>query len=211
MHNLADSFHSDGGGRGSRRKLVSWSRERYGRSGSVGRNQMGPHSSLQITAPSPNTDEIVRGRSREREVYPDENEGWTRSRTISTHRASSRASRRGAGMVFLSMWALFGVGTLVGSRTSSTMDVANVGKVLSHKPLSTLSVPVSKSSLVTATNSEPVVVILNDSNASTADTSNSRVIGRIFAWASTTLYLTSRLPQIWKNVSDHHSNIDANF
>jgi len=26
-----------------------------------------------------------------------------------------------------------------------------------------------------------------------------RVIGRIFAWVCTTLYLTSRLPQIWKN------------
>ena len=28
-----------------------------------------------------------------------------------------------------------------------------------------------------------------------------RLIGRINAWACTTLYLTSRLPQIWKNVS----------
>lgn len=28
-----------------------------------------------------------------------------------------------------------------------------------------------------------------------------RLIGRISAWACTTLYLTSRLPQIWKNVS----------
>lgn len=26
-----------------------------------------------------------------------------------------------------------------------------------------------------------------------------RIIGRIFAWTCTTLYLTSRLPQIWKN------------
>jgi hypothetical protein len=30
---------------------------------------------------------------------------------------------------------------------------------------------------------------------------NRRIIGRISAWACTTLYLTSRLPQIWKNVS----------
>lgn len=207
--NLADSFHSDGGGRGSRRKLVSWSSERYGRSGSVGRNQMGPHPSLQITFPSQNVDEIDRGRSREREGHADQNEaseGWTRSRTTSTHRASSRASRRGAGMVFLSMWALFGLGTLVSNRTG----VANVGKVLTHKPLSTLSIPVSKSSVLVATKSEPVVVTLNDSIASTEDTSSSPVIGRIFAWASTTLYLTSRLPQIWKNVSDY-SNADAGF
>lgn len=32
------------------------------------------------------------------------------------------------------------------------------------------------------------------------DPSNERVLGRIFAWLCTTLYLTSRLPQIWKNV-----------
>lgn len=29
-----------------------------------------------------------------------------------------------------------------------------------------------------------------------------RMIGRISAWCCTTLYLTSRLPQIWKNVSE---------
>jgi len=28
-----------------------------------------------------------------------------------------------------------------------------------------------------------------------------RIVGRISAWTCTTLYLTSRLPQIWKNVS----------
>jgi hypothetical protein len=28
-----------------------------------------------------------------------------------------------------------------------------------------------------------------------------RIVGRISAWSCTTLYLTSRLPQIWKNVS----------
>ncbi|KDQ60972.1 hypothetical protein JAAARDRAFT_31968 [Jaapia argillacea MUCL 33604] len=32
-----------------------------------------------------------------------------------------------------------------------------------------------------------------------AEPSPERVIGRIFAWICTTLYLTSRLPQIWKN------------
>lgn len=33
------------------------------------------------------------------------------------------------------------------------------------------------------------------------DTSYERIVGRTFAWLCTTLYLTSRLPQIWKNVS----------
>jgi hypothetical protein len=36
-----------------------------------------------------------------------------------------------------------------------------------------------------------------------------RLIGRINAWACTTLYLTSRLPQIWKNVSRHPSNSEV--
>jgi hypothetical protein len=37
-----------------------------------------------------------------------------------------------------------------------------------------------------------------------------RVIGRVSAWTCTTLYLTSRLPQIWKNVSAsrHHHSLD---
>lgn len=32
-----------------------------------------------------------------------------------------------------------------------------------------------------------------------------RIVGRISAWFCTTLYLTSRLPQIWKNVSEYTS------
>lgn len=213
--NLADSFHSEGSGRGSRRKLVSWnSSEHFGRSGSIGRGATGPPSSLQITSPSHNLDEVVRGRSREIEGDAAENEApevWTRSRTNSTHRASSRASRRGAGMVFLGVWALFGVGTLVGSKSGSTMAIGNIGKVLTNKPSQTPSVPVATPAVfdqvVPATSSEPINVVLNDSGLSTAESSNARVIGRIFAWASTTLYMTSRLPQIWKNVREYHSQI----
>jgi hypothetical protein len=52
-------------------------------------------------------------------------------------------------------------------------------------------------------------VILNDSDVSLAAPSKDRVVGRIFAWLCTTLYLTSRLPQIWKNVSISHSTIDT--
>lgn len=37
-----------------------------------------------------------------------------------------------------------------------------------------------------------------------------RTIGRISAWACTTLYLTSRLPQIWKNVSVRYCDRTSN-
>lgn len=85
----------------------------------------------------------------------------------------------------------------------------NIGKVLTNKPSQTPSVPVTTPAVfdqvVPATNFEPINVVLNDSDLSTAESSNARVIGRIFAWASTTLYMTSRLPQIWKNVRECHS------
>lgn len=34
-----------------------------------------------------------------------------------------------------------------------------------------------------------------------------RIVGRASAWVCTTLYLTSRLPQIWKNVSTYCSSL----
>ncbi|KAI5119186.1 hypothetical protein M0805_000640 [Coniferiporia weirii] len=50
--------------------------------------------------------------------------------------------------------------------------------------------------------SSPASALLSSTStlASASDEpSSERVIGRIFAWLCTTLYLTSRLPQIWKN------------
>lgn len=200
---LADSFHSEGGW-SSKQKRVSWSSERFGRSGSVGRCRTSPmHSSLHIT-PSHH-----RGRALQREGDPSTEEEpgeWNRSRTISAHRASSRASRRGAGIVFLSVWALFGIGTFAGSgHGSSSTSVANVGKVITGDPVSIVDIaamaPAAAVYSAPLAEGSPLLVLADDDRIAEDAPSEERVIGRIFAWLCTTLYLTSRLPQIWKNVS----------
>ncbi|KAG5727988.1 hypothetical protein E4T56_gene19336 [Termitomyces sp. T112] len=114
------------------RKTVSWSIERHRqRSGSVGCSE---------------DDSTRRGRPLER--------GGERDGS----RLHSMGSRRT--MVFLGVWALFGVGTI----HQRERRAGGTGVVLSGP-----------------------------------ETVDARVVGRIFAWLCTTLYLTSRLPQIWKN------------
>lgn len=203
---MADSFHSEGG-RKSRRKIVSWNREHAGRSGSVGRSQIVPTSplpsGLQITASQ--HPELARGRSLQRDDEGEEDEeavDWSRSRTTSTHRTSSRASRRGAGMVLFGVWALFGIGTLAGSRNGSTDSVASLGRVLTGKPATSANIATPAPTMVVSSPTEysPIGVVLNDSDVPQEGASRERILGRIFAWSSTTLYMTSRLPQIWKNV-----------
>jgi hypothetical protein len=94
-------------------------------------------------------------------------------------RRSSRASRRGATLVFMGAWALFGVGTLARGLSARTGTGAG-GRVLA----------------VVQNATAPAWV----QAAAAPPPSTERVIGRISAWTCTTLYLTSRLPQIWKNV-----------
>ena len=210
---LADSFHSEGG-RTHSRKRVSWSSERYGRSGSVGRIPTSPiPSSLQITSrPAEDAGTLNRGRPgrREGELDDEEAEDWADSGSPRVRRASSRASRRGASMVFLGVWALFGIGTLVGNRNGSRSDgIANIGRVLNSKtstPTATAAIPTGFTDTVSSSVIIPLSVILNDSDLSESEPYKGRVLGRIFAWLCTTLYLTSRLPQIWKNVSISHSS-----
>ncbi|KZP19537.1 hypothetical protein FIBSPDRAFT_743775 [Athelia psychrophila] len=169
---MADSFLSEGGRGTGRRKLVSWSSERQG----SGRAERPPpansiHPSLHITA------SLDRGRSRQREGEPGEEAvveqtGHTRT--------SSRASRRGAGLVFLGVWALFGIGTLAGKRDLMASG-AGIGKVLTDR---------------LPADAHPVWAALSGDIGAP---STQRILGRFFAWLCTTLYLTSRLPQIWKN------------
>ncbi|KAF7969899.1 hypothetical protein HWV62_25635 [Athelia sp. TMB] len=167
---MADSFHSEGGRSTGRRKLVSWSQERYG----SGRGERAPpagsvHPSLQIST------HLDRGRARQRE-------GELEEEVIqpSTLRTSSRASRRGASLVFLGVWALFGIGTLAGKR-DMVASSAGVGRVLTD------GLPAD---------GNPIWGLLS---GDIGEPSSQRILGRFFAWLCTTLYLTSRLPQIWKN------------
>jgi hypothetical protein len=175
---MADSYHSDGG-RETSGKRVSWSPERYrSRAASVGKTPAVPP----INHPP------------DRNVESHERPSNESSAPVVSRRGS-RASRRGSTMVFLGAWALFGIGTLASGRSDMAMSTTNnIGRVLVSGNLELLT-PIYHSH---PDLSNPVYTRDDTHNESP---SNEQVLGRIFAWLCTTLYLTSRLPQIWKNVS----------
>ncbi|KAG6814484.1 hypothetical protein H0H92_000009 [Tricholoma furcatifolium] len=125
----------------------------------------------------PSTDSLVdiaiRGRPLERHLG--DNIAIDPPITSPTGRNSRAASKRGAGTImFFGAWALFGIGTF-----ATRKNMASTGTVISPRAYEGQVQP-----LYEAFATEPF---------------DERTIGRIFAWLCTTLYLTSRLPQIWKN------------
>jgi hypothetical protein len=143
---------------------------------------------------------------------------------VGTQRQSSRASRRGASLVFLGAWTLFGVGTIANNtRTFSPSGGTSIGRVLSvgepcipSAPADVLPVNQTLPNLVVPTaihfdntDGRPPYDRRHDHHPT--QPSAERVLGRIFAWLCTTLYLTSRLPQIWKNVRVFFARAVTNF
>ncbi|KAF8643913.1 hypothetical protein AX16_008929 [Volvariella volvacea WC 439] len=211
---LADSFHSEGG------RDMGRSRHEYlnRRGGSLGPGGFIRHGrSRHATIPSfTSTDASGVGESggalgRGRSISVEE-EGDLEAATRHPHRErrSSRASRRGATMVFLGMWALFGVGSLTKTRHEVALgDLARTGEVLSAPP--TLDVtqaqamPIIDHSKLTSfvylnpQEPQPEIEPIPTPPPHQSPPSTERILGRVFAWLCTTLYLTSRLPQIWKN------------
>jgi len=214
---LADSFISEGG-LTIGRKQVSWSVERNSRrGGSVGRYSANPHNAFSSHhhVPTSGTETFSsRGRTLQREAPFN-----TDTLLSSTVRRASKASRQGSGMVFLSVFAMFSLGTVARFRSSDD-NLAHVGKVLSVRPIASALEPIYKPDISLdlaarhAIRSEQSHVPPEKGVAhisiptpdlpelTTSDSASERVLGRFFAWLCTTLYLTSRLPQIWKNVSD---------
>ncbi|KIM62180.1 hypothetical protein SCLCIDRAFT_1215532 [Scleroderma citrinum Foug A] len=202
---LSGSFHSeDGNG-----KRVSWSQERQShRSGPPTSPVLhSTHPSLQITSPPLNSTVLARGRpvQRNAELEHDEEDQ-------SARRAGSRASRRSAGMVFFGIWALFGIGGLSSSHYRAMVSKgASLGTVLTPRTdsimMSRLASTYDSSSDASSSHSFVNLefpAIQNDVESPghvQESPSIERIIGRIFAWLCATLYLTSRLPQIWKNFS----------
>lgn len=214
---LADSIQSEGG---RPRKHVSWNaalQER--RSGSLDPTTRQTFPSRRHIRPSLQMSDSreagsdTRGRSQQREV--DTDGGWRGSENPTTPTSArpsgSRASRRSASLVFLGFWALFGVGTLAGSRRGLPSISSSVGRVLT--PVDGQAPPALGVSKMMGSDYEPEdsnwVEILSDAgSANHEDFPPSgghlplrQIIGRLSAWTCTILYLTSRLPQIWKNVS----------
>ncbi|KAI0273727.1 PQ loop repeat-domain-containing protein [Gloeopeniophorella convolvens] len=207
---LADSIHSE---RSGRRKHVSWSKERHpssGNSRAAGRQGIVVSpipTSLQITASTDDFDPLARGRSLQRASLQEEDQDWHRDHEESQRRRSSRASKRGATMVFMSAWALFGVGVL--NMRAHGVDVPGsiqLGRVLSPSAPAVAGVVLPSPSAggappppVALAFDEPHHDYIFKHDEPTDGPSLERIIGRISAWTCTTLYLTSRLPQIWKN------------
>ncbi|KAF9246135.1 CTLH/CRA C-terminal to lish motif domain-containing protein [Melanogaster broomeanus] len=201
---LSDSLHSESG----RRKRVSWSQERRDRqpsSSSVGRPQRSPvlpplNSAAAAAA-------LARGRPLQREAEVEE---IAEEQEQTDRRAGSRASRRSAGMVLLGMWALFGVGRYAGGGARPLLGRGGGVGVVLLNPASDLSTaagpPVAYDPSIHSHHSFVRVEMpplpdagFNRQRQADNEPSYDRIIGRIFAWICTVLYLTSRLPQIWKN------------
>ncbi|KAH9854234.1 PQ loop repeat-domain-containing protein [Lenzites betulinus] len=217
---LADSFHSEGG-RSSRRKHLAWGHDSFqGRSRHPTISPPGHmHSSLHMTVPPLSADEAAaaaatRGRPsiRAADLAEAGEQEWLSG---NPQRRSSRASRKGATMVFLGVWALFGVGSFTaGRKGTSTSLVERTGRIWSRAevpvaavdpavvPESQLGSPVTPAQLSGAPIDFSSLYVDGDYstfNDPPPGPTLEHIIGRISAWICTTLYLTSRLPQIWKN------------
>lgn len=214
---VIESFYSEGRCN-DRRRRVSWSIDRQGRAASVGHSARVPHAGLTPLLDNPllsSQSETVR---HEVLFIPSSHNIPTSSTesltpTIISPRGT-RASRRGSTMVFLGAWALFGLGALTRSRGFPYSDYpASIGRVLATVEYRNGPAPVAlENTGIYQRDSKPVFYNLTVSGQSTIPTilghddpdshepSTEQILGRFFAWLCTTLYITSRLPQIWKNV-----------
>jgi solute carrier family 66 (lysosomal lysine-arginine transporter), member 1 len=211
---LGDSIHSERSGRYRHAVRSKDGRPPVSHSRS-GIRQDRPSSSipaaLHITIDD--FDPLSRGRSLQRASLASlDSQGehdWPRIEEGSQRRRSSRASRRGASMVFMGAWALFGIGTLgIRRYHAESGAVTQPGRVLlspSSAATGSLFPPPAPESQPLAAAADLVFDTLHNEYITEAGRpptrpSFQRVVGRVSAWACTTLYLTSRLPQIWKNV-----------
>lgn len=202
---LSDSLQSES----SRSKRLTWSLER----GSTSRRSTTSQSTLSPTVTrAPSHSEGVgssgRGRPRARESIGTEHGTDTgEQETTTSVRQASRASQRGASIVFLSFWALYGL-TAMNSRAPNSL-VRSTGRIIGGFPLLMMTTDrtsaIVQPAQLSLPEAESVVSIsklrVRGSERNETDMSRKRIIGRIFAWICTTSYLTSRLPQIYKNVS----------
>ncbi len=151
-----------------------------------------------------------------------------RQRSKSRGQSIARGSRqRAAGVLFMGFWTLVGFSTRNSGEWKRT---AREGLVLrpevkamsadnrpAWRPIEWTEAAIQQRSEAAASSSSTTLVeipILDDLfSGKTAHQRHrqrdiQRFIGRVSAWICTTLYLTSRLPQIWKNVSGS-AGVDA--
>ncbi|KAF9520468.1 hypothetical protein BS47DRAFT_634082 [Hydnum rufescens UP504] len=117
---------------------------------------------------------------------------WTSKR-----RKSVSASKRSATIIFLAVWFLFNIHKGVISHPGTGSH--RVGVVLNSSFANDPSWDVAGSNPMSRTSPIFSVLTSDDRRHTWSPQSTERVIGRVSAWVCATLYLTSRLPQIWKN------------
>jgi len=171
---MITSYYSERSAR-SRGKHVSWSQDRLGR------------------------DHAPTGRT----VQEQEGDRQPSSSLSTSTRRSTAAT--GAGIVFLSFWAFLGVGYRIAPSSSLVASFSpSIGYVLPTAIPSPLyyqpsSVSVLHEPIYFIPPSERDGPITPQPPRPDVPPTYQRIIGRISAWICTTLYLTSRMPQIWKN------------
>lgn len=147
-----------------------------------------------------------------------ERRSMSRKRTKSGTLAGGRGKEATAGLVLLSLVAVVGLrGMSAGRETRAVSSYPTEGRVLvsssvsstssldeivppSFDPPSPLTHPVRLSSTANANGTHPDRPTRPPHHPSTPPPTWQRAIGRVSAWTCTVLYLTSRMPQIWKNV-----------
>lgn len=147
-----------------------------------------------------------------------ERRSMSRKRTKSGTLAGGRGKEATAGLVLLSLVAVVGLrGMSAGRETGAVSSYPTEGRVLvsssvsstssldevvppPFNPPSPLTHPVRLSSTANANGTHPDRPARPPHHPSTPPPTWQRAIGRVSAWTCTVLYLTSRMPQIWKNV-----------
>ena len=138
----------------------------------------------------------------------------SQSRSLSLVRGQSGRgkARRAAGVAFMSLGLIVGGGMLhrqptAVRSTGIVLLASSNGAPVPHQPTSTHNARWHSQQLLPSHILLTPVLVFNDlpheNHSSPEPVSYQRLIGRISAWTCTTLYLTSRLPQIWKNVRGH--------
>ncbi|KAH8833681.1 PQ loop repeat-domain-containing protein [Flagelloscypha sp. PMI_526] len=168
---LSDSFQSDTGNRPDPARRISWSIERpaLGASGHLSRSAMLSRSSI------PSVIHLTATESPDGEA----DRGRTIRRDVEVIPESTTS--QGDGTV--------GRGSRHATRTASSVMFVGAWMLFGMGTIARKLSQPSHSGIVLRAE----VVTLEDPQ------STEKVIGRFFAWLCTTLYLTSRLPQIWKN------------
>ena len=213
---LRDAFHSDSRSRGrGRGKHVSCStgKESPEKHNNDHRFPEESHMLDQVETPSRTTPLTMRGRQLTRpDVYDSallikapasEAELLPPRQTSTLSAMSASASPRKAGMAFLAVFVLFGFSSPHLGIPSSV--AGSEGRVVSVVPRSMPSVPLPSAhstSLPVSTPSESPVHLTGDVASFVFPSKKAkRAIGHVSAWTCASLSVTSRLPQIYKNVS----------